>query len=130
MLRPGVATKACGHSCPAGTGSGVHSHVPPTTGGRRSATVRWPYRRNQWGGGLARRDTTTSVVGAILAVVPAAITAIMVFVGILGPVTTVAVMGRARRRGRRWLGRWVRNVGVERRRGNWRPGTVHVNLLL
>jgi hypothetical protein len=60
------------------------------------------------GGGLARRATTASATGAVLVVVAVAITAIAVFVMILGPVATgaaVATMGWARRRGRRWLGR-------------------------
>jgi O-antigen/teichoic acid export membrane protein len=81
---------------------------------------------------LARRATTTSVASAVLAVVPAAMTAIAVFVVILGSVATgvaVAAIGRARRHGRWWLGRRGRNIGVERRWGSRRPGTVHVNLL-
>jgi hypothetical protein len=60
------------------------------------------------GGGLARRATTASATGAVLVVVAAAITAIAVFIVILGPVVTgaaIAAMGWARRRGRRWLGR-------------------------
>jgi hypothetical protein len=84
------------------------------------------------GGGLARRATTASAAGAVLAVVVAAITAIAVFVVVLGPVATgaaVAAMGRARRHGRRWLGHLGRNIGVERRWGSRRPDTVHVNLL-
>jgi hypothetical protein len=32
-----------------GHGARVHSHVPLATGGRRSATVCWSCRRNQWG---------------------------------------------------------------------------------
>jgi hypothetical protein len=73
-----------------------------------------------------------SAAVAVLTVVAAAITAIVIFVVVLVPVATgavVTVIGRARRRGRRWLGRWGRSVGVERRRGSQRPGTVHVNLL-
>jgi hypothetical protein len=69
-----------------------------------------------------------SVVGAILAVVAIAMTVIAVFVVILGWVVTgtaIAASGRAIWR----LGRWGHNVGVERHRGNRRPGTVHVNLL-
>jgi hypothetical protein len=83
-------------------------------------------------GGLARRVTTTSAVDAVLTLVAAAITSIAVFVVILGPVATgvaVVAMGRARRRGRQWLGRWGRNVGVEHHRGSQRPGTVYVKLL-
>jgi hypothetical protein len=56
----------------------------------------------------------------------------VVFVVILGPVVTgaaIAAMVQARQRGRRRLGRRGCNVGVERRRGSWRPGTVHVKLL-
>jgi hypothetical protein len=84
------------------------------------------------GGGLARRATTTSAASAVLAVVAVAITAIAVFVVILGSVATgaiIATMGRARRRGRWWLGRRGHNVGVERRRGSRKPDTVHVKLL-
>jgi hypothetical protein len=112
-----VATKACGRCCPAGTGPGY--------------IVMSPCHRNQWGGGLARRATTTSAAIAVLTVVAAAITAIAVFVIVLVPVATgvaVSTIGRARRRGRWWLGRRGRNVGVERRRGSRKPGTVHVNL--
>jgi hypothetical protein len=60
-----------------------------------------------------------------------AITAIVAFVVILETIATgaaVAAMGRARRRGRRWLGRRGRNVGVEYW-GSRRPDTVHVELL-
>jgi hypothetical protein len=73
-----------------------------------------------------------SAAGAVLAVVATAITAIAIFVVILGPVATgaaVATIGRARWRGRRWLGRRGCNIGVERRRGSRRSGTVHVKLL-
>jgi hypothetical protein len=56
-------------------------------------------------------------------------TAITIFVVLLGPVATVAAIGRARRRGRRWLGRRGCNGGVECCQGSWRPGTVHINLL-
>jgi hypothetical protein len=69
---------------------------------------------------------------AVLAVLAASMTAIAVFVVVLDPVATgatVAVIGRARRCGRRQLGRRGLNVGVERCRGSPRPGTVHVNLL-
>jgi hypothetical protein len=68
----------------------------------------------------------------VLSIVAAAITAIVVFVVIVGPVATgaaVATMGWARRCGRRWLGRRGCNIGVEHRRGSRRPGTVHVKLL-
>jgi hypothetical protein len=84
------------------------------------------------GGGLARRATTAPAAGAILAVVAAFITAITVFVVILGPVATgvaVATMAWVRRRGRRWLGRRGCNAGVECHRGSRRSGTVHVKLL-
>jgi hypothetical protein len=84
------------------------------------------------GGGLARRPTTTSAASVVLVVMAVAITAIVVFVAILGSVATgaiVATMGQARRRGRRWLGRRGCNVGVEHRRGSWKPGTVYVKLL-
>jgi hypothetical protein len=70
--------------------------------------------------------------GAVLAVVAAAITAIAVFVVILGPVATgaaVAAMGWVRRCRRWWLGRQGCNVGVEHRRGGRRSGTIHVKLL-
>jgi hypothetical protein len=46
---------------------------------------------------MARRAITPSIAGVVLAIVAAAITAITVFVVILG---LVAAMGRARRRGR------------------------------
>jgi hypothetical protein len=109
--------------------AGVHSHVPlprvvvgqPRCVGLAVGT--------SGGDGLARRATTASTAGVVLAVVVVAITAIAVFVVILGPVVAVAVMGRARRRGRRWLGRRGRNVGVERHRDSRRSGTVHVKLL-
>jgi hypothetical protein len=84
------------------------------------------------GGGLARRATTTSVVVAILTVVTAVIIAIAVFVIVLISVATgvaVFTIGWERRRGRWWLGRRGRSLGVEHHRGSRRPGTVHVNLL-
>jgi hypothetical protein len=127
----------CGHEglrtlLSSGYEAGVHSHVPlPRVAIGRPRCV-GPAVGTSGGGGLARRATTTSAVGAVLVVVAAAITAIAVFVVILGPVATgaaVAAMGRARRRGRQWLDRWGRSVGVERRRGRQRPSTVHVNLL-
>jgi hypothetical protein len=94
--------------------------------------MHWSCRQKQGGSGLARRATTTSAAGAVLVVVDTTMTAIMVFVVVLGPVATctaVAAIGRVRHRGRWRLGHWGRNVGVERRRGSRRPGTVHVNLL-
>jgi hypothetical protein len=91
--------------------------------------VSWSGRRNQWSGGLARRATTASATGVVLTVVAATITAIAVFVVILGLVAIDAAMGWARRRGRQWLGRRGCNVGVEHRRGSRRPDTVHVMLL-
>jgi hypothetical protein len=124
----------CGHEglrtlLSSGHGAGVHSHVPlPRVAvGRLRCVV--PTVRTSGGGGLARRATTASAAGAILAVVAAAITTIADFVVVLGSVAAVAAIGRARRRGRRWLGCRGCNVGVERRRGSRRPGTVHVNLL-
>jgi hypothetical protein len=126
-----VTTKACGRCCPAGTGSG-YIVMCPCHGWPYVGTVHWSYRRNQWGGGLAKRATTADAAVAVLAVVAAAITAIAVFVVVLVPVVigaTVSAIGRVRRRGRRWLGRRGHSVGVERRQGSWRPGTVHVNLL-
>jgi hypothetical protein len=124
-----VATKACGRCYPTGTGPGVHSHVPlpRVTVGRPRCVG--PAVGTSWGGGLARGATTTSIAVAVLAVVAAAITAIAVFVVVLVLVATDAAVGRARRCGRRWLGRWERSVGVERHWGSRRPGTVHVNLL-
>jgi hypothetical protein len=74
----------------------------------------------------------TSAAGAVFTIVAAVITAIAIFVVILGPVATgaaVAAMGRARRRGRRWLGCRGCNVVVERRRDSQRPDTVNVKLL-
>jgi hypothetical protein len=70
-----------------------------------------------------------SAADAVLTVVAAAITVIVVFVVVLVPVATGAAMGWVRRRGRRWLGRRGRNIGVERRRGSRRSGTVHVKLI-
>jgi hypothetical protein len=114
-----------------GHGAGVHSHVPlPRVAVGRSRCV-GPAVGTNGGGGLARRATTASAAITVLAVVAAAITAIAVFV-VLVPVATsaaVSAIGRARRRGRRWLGCRGRSVGVERRRGSRGPGTVHVNLL-
>jgi hypothetical protein len=109
-------------------GAGVHSHLPLSR-----VAVGWPRCvgtavGTSGGGGLARRATTASTAGAVLAVVAAAITVIAVFVVVLGPVATgavVVVIGRARRRGRRWLDRQGCNVGVERRRGSRRPGADH-----
>jgi hypothetical protein len=49
------------------------------------------------GGGLA----VASAADAVLSVVAAAITAIEIFVVVLGPVATGATIGRAR-----WCGRW------------------------
>jgi hypothetical protein len=123
----------CGHEglrmlLSSGHEAGVHSHVPlPRLVVGQSRCV-GPAAGTSGGGGLARRTS----VGSGLAVVAVAITTIAVFVVILGPVATgaaVAAMGRVRRRGRHWLGRRGRNVGVERRRGNRRLGTVHVKLL-
>jgi hypothetical protein len=110
----------------------VHSHVslPRVVVGRPRCVG--PTVGTSGGDGLARRATTASTVVAVLAVVAAAIIAIAVFVVVLVPVATsvvVSAIGWARRRGRRWLGRRGRSVGVERRRGSRRPGTVHVNLL-
>jgi hypothetical protein len=113
-------------------GAGVHSHVPlPRVVVCRPQCV-GPAVGTSGGGGLARRVTTASAAGVVLAVVAAAITAIAVFVVVLGSVATGAInaaFGRVRRRGRRWLGRWGRDVGVERHRGSRRLDTVHVNLL-
>jgi hypothetical protein len=84
------------------------------------------------GAGLARRAMTASATSDVLVVVAAAMTAIVVFVVVLGSVATdaaVAAIGWVRRRGRWWLGRRGCNVGVEHRRGSRRTGTVHVKLL-
>jgi hypothetical protein len=84
------------------------------------------------GSGLSRRATTASAVVAVLVVAAAAITAIVVFVVVLVPVATgaaVSTIGWVRQRGRRWLDRLGRSVGVEHCQGSRRPGTVHVNLL-
>jgi hypothetical protein len=91
-----------------------------------------PVVETSGGGGLARRATMAPAASAVLAVVAAAITAIAVFILIPRPVATgaaVAAMGRVRWRGRRRLGHRGCNVGVERRRGSRRSGTVHVKLL-
>jgi hypothetical protein len=72
------------------------------------------------------------MASAAIAVVAAAITTIAIFVVVLVPVATgaaISAIGRARRRGRRWLGRRGCSIGVERRRGSRRPGTIHMNLL-
>jgi hypothetical protein len=127
----------CGHEglrmlLSSGHGAGVHSHMPLPR-----VAVGWPQCvgpavRTSGGGGLARRDTMTSAAGAVFTIVAAVITAIAIFVVILGPVATgaaVAAMGRARRRGRRWLGCRGCNVVVERRRDSQRPDTVNVKLL-
>jgi hypothetical protein len=78
------------------------------------------------------RPQFTTTASAAVDVLAVAITAIAVFVVVLVPVATgaaVSAIGRARRRGRRWLGRRGRSVGVERRQESRRPGTVHMNLL-
>jgi hypothetical protein len=127
----------CGHEglrtlLSSGHGAGVHSHVPlPRVAIGRSRCV-GPVIRTSGGGGLAKRATMASTVVACLAIVVVVITTIAVFVVILVSVTTgaaVSTIRRARRRGRRWLGRRGCSVGVERRRGSWRPSIVHVNLL-
>jgi hypothetical protein len=115
-----------------GHGAEVHSHVPLARVAIGRPRSIGPAVRTSGGGGLARRATTAPVAGAVLAVVAAAITAIAVFVVILGPVVTgaaIATMGRARQRGRWWLGHRGCNVGVECRRGSRRSGTIHVKLL-
>jgi hypothetical protein len=64
--------------------AGVHSHVPlPRVAVGRPRCV-GPAVETSGGGGLARRTTTIPAVGAVLAIVAAAITAIAVFVVILG----------------------------------------------
>jgi hypothetical protein len=127
----------CGHEglrtlLSSGHQAGVHSHVPlPRVAIGRPRCVGMTGGTNG-GGGLARRATTTSAAGAVLAVVAAAITAIAMFVVVLGPVATgvaVSAIGRVRRCGRRWLGRRGHNIGVEHRQGSQRPSIVHVNLL-
>jgi hypothetical protein len=101
-----------------GHGARVHSHLPlPRVAVGRPRCV-GPAVETSGGGGLARRAT--------------AITAIAGFVVVLAPVATgaaVSAIGRVRRRGRWWLGHRGCSVGVERRRGNRRSGTVHVNIL-
>jgi hypothetical protein len=124
----------CGHEglwtlLSSGHGAGVHSHVALSRVAVGRPRCVGPAVGTSGGGGLARRATMASAVVAVLA---AAITAIAIFVVVLVPVATGAVVsaiGWARRRGRRWLGRRGRSVGVERHRGSRRPGTVHVNLL-
>jgi hypothetical protein len=123
----------CGHEglrtlLSSGHGAGVHSHVPLPWVVVGQPRCVGPAVGTSGGSGLARRATTVSIAGVVLVVMAAAITAIVVFVVILGPVTTSATMGRARRRGRQWLGRWGRNIGLEHRRGSRRSGTVHVKL--
>jgi hypothetical protein len=127
----------CGHDglrtlLSSGHEARVHIHVPlPWVALGRPWCVD-PAGETSGSGGLARRATTTTVVVAVLVIVATAITAIAVFVVVLGPVATdatVFAIGRAIRCGRRWLGRRGCNVGVECRRGSRRSGTVHVNLL-
>jgi hypothetical protein len=127
----------CGHEglwtlLSSGHGARVHSHVPMTRVAVGRPRCVGPTGGTSGGGGLARRATTAAAAVAILVVVAVAITAIAVFVVVLGPVAigaAVSAIGRVRRCERRWLGRRGRNVGVERRRGSRRLGTVHVNLL-
>jgi hypothetical protein len=127
----------CGHKglrtlLSSGHGAGVHSHVPlPWVAVGQPQCVS-PTVGTSGGGGLARRATTTSAAIAVLTIVAAAITAIAVFVVVLVPVAVdaaISAIGRARRRGRWWLGCRGCDVGVERHQGSRRPGTVHVNLL-
>jgi hypothetical protein len=76
------------------------------------------------GGGLTKRVTAASTAGVVFAVVATVITAIAVFVVVLGPVATgaaVSAIEQVRRRGRRWLGRWGCNVGVEHHRAAGGP---------
>jgi hypothetical protein len=112
----------CGHEglqtlLSSGHGARVHSHVPlPRVAVGRPRCV-GPTGGTSGAGGLARRATTTTAAVAVLAVAAAASTAIAVFVVVLVPVATgaaVSTIGWARRRGRRWIGRRGRNVGVER----------------
>jgi hypothetical protein len=115
-----------------GDRAGVHSHVPLPRVVIGQPWCVGPPVRTSGGSDLARRATTTSTAGAVLAVVAAVITTIAVFVVVLGLVATgaaITTIRRARRHGRRWLGHRGCNVGVERRRGSRRPGTVHVKLL-
>jgi hypothetical protein len=128
----------CGHEdlrtlLSSGHGNRVHSHVPlPRVPVGRARGVGPAVRTGGGGGGLARRATTTSAAGAVLVVVSAAMTATAVFIVVLGSDATDAAVCRhwvVRRHGRRWLGHWGRNIGVERRRGSRMPGTIHVNLL-
>jgi hypothetical protein len=127
----------CGHEglrtlLSSGHRAGVHSHVPLPRVAIGWAQCVGSTVGTSGGGGLARRATITSTAGAVLAVVPTAITTIVVFVVVLGPVATgaaVAAIGRARQCGRRWLGCQGCNVGVGCRRGSQRPGTIHVKLL-
>jgi hypothetical protein len=119
----------CGHEglqtlLSSGNGARIHSHVPlPRVAVGRPRCV-GPAHGTSGGGGLARRATTATAVIVVLTVIATAITAIAVFVVVLGPVATgaaVSAIGRARRRGRRWLGLRGCNVGVERRRGSRSP---------
>jgi hypothetical protein len=135
--RLGRIEARCGHEglrtlLSSGHGAGVYSHVPlPRVVVGRPWCV-GPAVRTSGGGGMAKRATTASATIAVLAVVAAAITAIAVFIVVLVPVATgaaVSTIERARHRGRWWLGRRGRNVGVERRRSSWRPDAIHVNLL-
>jgi hypothetical protein len=127
----------CGHEgmqtpLSSGHGAGVHSHVPLPRVAVGQPQCIGSTVGTSGGNGLARRATMASVAYAVLVIVAAAITAIVVFVVILGPVATgatVAAMGWARWRERRGLGLQGCNVGVERCRGNQRPGIVHLKLL-
>jgi hypothetical protein len=116
----------CGHEglwtlLSSGHRAGVHSHVPLPRVAIGHPRCIGPAVGTSGDSGLARRATTTPAAGDVLVVVAAAIISIAVFVVILGPVATgatIVTMGWARWRGRRWLGRRGRNVGVEHRRGS------------
>jgi hypothetical protein len=87
----------CGHEglrtlLSSGHGAGVHSHMPlPWVAVGRPRCVGSTVGTSG-GGGLARRATTASADGAVLTVVSAAITAIVVFVVVPGPVATGAAV--------------------------------------
>jgi hypothetical protein len=84
-------------------GAEVHNHVPlPWVAVGRPRCV-GPAIGTSGGGGLARRATIAPAADAVLVIVSAAITVIVVFVVIPGPVAAVASMGWVRRRGRRCL---------------------------
>jgi hypothetical protein len=111
--------------------AGVDGHVPLPR-----VAVSQPWRvgsavRGSGDGGLSRRAITTAIVVVVHVDVATAMTAVAILV-VRVPVATVVVVATAgwtRRRGGWWPGCRGRSVGVERRWGNRRICTIHVDLL-